>query len=285
MMLLRLFAGFGILVGSIAAPTGTAAEEPLFSGPQVGEKTVPFEIRGLFENAGQTLDPVARAKGKPTVLVFVHEVTRPSIGLARAILTYAHSRANDGLHCCMVLLTSDATETENWAKRAQHAFPAKVPVGVSLHGIEGPGAYGLNRNVTLTVIVAKQDQITANFALVQPSIQVDAPRIAKAIVETMGSGKVPTLAEMGVRDYRPAAAGGGNTDALRPLLAPVIAKSASEDEVKAAATKVEQFAQENPAGRKQIGDIARRIIAAGRLEMYGTPAAQAFLKKWAKEFK
>jgi uncharacterized protein (TIGR00369 family) len=36
----------------------------------------------------------------------------------------------------------------------------------------------LNRNVTLTVIVAKDQVVTANFPLVQPSVQADAPKIS-----------------------------------------------------------------------------------------------------------
>ena len=36
--------------------------------------------------------------------------------------------------------------------------------------------------------------------------------------------------------------------------------------------------------RIQIGDIARRIIEAGKLEDYGTPKCQEFLNKWSKEF-
>lgn len=280
-----------LLLGMVAV--SSAAEEPVFSGPQPGEKLAEFKVRELFgDAAGSEVDLVARADGKPIVLVFLHEVTRPSIGLARTVLTYAHSRAKDGLHAGLILLSADATAREDWAKRAKHALPAEVPVGVSLDGQEGPGAYGLNRNVALTVLVGKDGRVTANFALVQPSLPTDAPRIAKAIVELLGGGEVPTLAALiaasggppagrPVASNRPAAA----QENLRPLLAPVIALKAEPAEVEAAAAKVEAAAKENPAVRQQIGDVARRIIAAGKLSDYGTPTAQKYLKKWAEEFR
>ena len=47
-------------------------EKPIFSGPQPGEKVPSFTATNLRgENAGQELDPVAMAKGKLHLLVFV----------------------------------------------------------------------------------------------------------------------------------------------------------------------------------------------------------------------
>ena len=46
-----------------------------------------------------------------------------------------------------------------------------------------PGAYGLNRNVAVTVLVATDRVVSANFALVQPSLEVDAPKIFKSIAD------------------------------------------------------------------------------------------------------
>ena len=136
-----------------------------FSGPQVGEKVTPFTVRAVVgDRAGQEIDLVKAAEGKPLVLFFVHEVTRPSVGLARLILNYAASRKADGLHSGLVLLSADATMSEEWAKRATNALPSGVPIGISKDGAEGPGAYGLNRKVAVTVLVAKENKVTANFA-------------------------------------------------------------------------------------------------------------------------
>lgn len=169
-----------------------------FSGPQVGEKLTPFTTKVILgDQAGQELDLVKSAAGKPLVIVFVHERNRPSVGLARLLGLYAATKKADGLTSGVVFLTSDATMTEEWMKIAAHALPAGVPVGISTDGQEGPGAYGLNRKVQMTVLVGKGDKVTANFALVQPSVQADGPRIAQAIVDVLGGGKGPTAEELG----------------------------------------------------------------------------------------
>jgi hypothetical protein len=171
-----------------------AAKE--FSGPQVGEKVTPFKIRGVLgDDAGKELNLVETAAGKPLLLLFVHEVNRPSVGLARLIGDYAASRKADGLTTGVILLSADATMSEEWVKRASGALPKGVAIGVSTDGAEGPGAYGLNRKVQVTALVAKDNKVTANFALVQPSVQADGPKIAEAIVAAVG-GKAPTLEEM-----------------------------------------------------------------------------------------
>jgi hypothetical protein len=174
------------------------AEEPpeVFSGPQAGEGVTPFTVRGVLgPQAGSEYDLVKTADGKPLVVVFLNELTRPSVGLSRLVLGYAASRREDGLHSGLVLLTADATATEEWVKRASGALPPRVPIGISPDGAEGPGAYGLNRNVAMTVIVAKDGKVTANFALVQPSVAADAPKIAAAIAEAVGA-EAPTLEEL-----------------------------------------------------------------------------------------
>ena len=93
----------------------------------------------------------------------------------------------------------------------------------------------------------------------------------------LGDEKGPTLAEMNVD--RPLMRDDGK---FRQLLRPVIAKTASKDEVDAAAKAVEDFAKKNKAFRNRLRATAKRIIDAGRLESYGTAHAQAYLQKWAK---
>jgi len=176
-----------------------AGEEPgeIFSGPQKGESLGKLTIRGVLGDLqGKDIEPIAQAGGKPLLLIFVHEVNRPSVGVTRILGDYAAKRSNDGLHCSVVFLSDDATETEAWMKRASGALPKDVTLGISQDGKEGPGEYGLNRKVTMTILIAKEGKVTANFALVQPSIQADAPKVLQAIVDVVG-GKVPSLEELG----------------------------------------------------------------------------------------
>ena len=287
-----------------------------FSGPQIGEKILPFKVQGVFDQAaGQEFDFVAQANGKPLVLIFVHDVNRQSISFTRVLSTYTLGRKPDELATGIVWLSDDATEAESTLKRVRHALGPQVAVGsdqtkspddkkedrkvstdaaailkllpsvigVSPDGREGPGSYGLNRKMTLTILVAKDNKVEANFALVQPSLQADLPKVLESIAKVAG-GKIPKLEEL---DGMPAMARETATDGqapnLRPLLQPLIRLGASEHDVDKAAQAIEKQAQEDPATRREVIRIATTIINAGKLENYGTPRAQEYLTKWSKE--
>ncbi|MEX2175440.1 MAG: hypothetical protein WD872_13845 [Pirellulaceae bacterium] len=179
------------------ACSATAQDKPAeFSGPQVGEKLTPFTAQGVLgDSAGKEFDLVASAAGKPVVIVFVHEANRPSIGLARIVGSYAASKKASGLTSGLIFLSADATTTEAFIQRAAGALPQGLPVGISTDGQEGPGAYGLNRKVQMTILIGKENKVAANFALVQPSAQADAPKIIQAIAEATGI-EPPTKEEL-----------------------------------------------------------------------------------------
>lgn len=280
--------------------------EAIFSGPQIGEELAPFLVQGVFdEYAGKEFNYVELANGRPVVLIFIHDVNRQSISLARILATYTNSRAGDGLVTGMILLQDDATEAENQLKRMRHAIgpvKASIPaiddesgkaatqslefatVGVSIDGREGPGSYGLNRNMTLTILVGHENKVTGNFALIQPSLQVDLPKILESVVAVVG-GEVPKLEDLeGMPTAMQQRDSKSKAPDMRPLLAPLIRRDATEKQVVEAAAKVEAAAMTDPAIRNEVGRIANTIIDAGKLEDYGIPKCQEYLRKWAQEF-
>jgi len=277
-----------LVIGAICiALLGVAqglAQEKVFSGPQVGEKLKPFKVKGVFDDdAGKEFDFVKKADGKPLLLVFVHDANRPSIGMTRLLMTYAMTRSKD-LVSGTVWLTDDATEAENRLKTMRHALAKDAPIGISPDGKEGPGAYGLNRNVTLTIIVAKDSKVTANFALVQPSLQADMPKILKEIVAAAG-GEMPKYEEWPEFKAMAAKRPGANDDPKIPMLMrSLIQKTNSDADVDKIAGEIEKYAKENAAAKKEFGRIANAVVGGGKLENYGTAKCQEYLKKWAKEF-
>ena len=266
-----------------------AAEDKIFSGPQPGEKMAPFKVRGVLDpDAGKDLDFLAAAKGKPVVLVFVHDLNRQSISMVRALTSYTKSRAKDGLTTGVVWLADDVSEAETTIKRIKHALTEGVPIGVSPEGREGPGSYGLNRKVTLTILVGNQDKVTANFPLVQPSLQADLPKVLDAVVKEVG-GKAPKLEEIegampGRKEPARKEPGKVSDEQLRSLLGPVIRLDATPEDVEKAAKAVEEAAAKDPAVKAEIGVRANRIVNGGKLKNYGTSKAQEYLQKWAKEY-
>ena len=277
---------FGFAVLLLACQGVSLADDPVFSGPQVGEQLPPFKAKGVFGDlADQEFDLIEQSAGNPVALIFFHARTRPAFGLTNTIMTYASSKSNDELESGVIFLTDDPTETEKWMHVVEKNFPKGVAYGISTDGPEGPGSYGLNRNVTLTVLVGKGGKVTANFALVQPSLQADGPQILKAIVDVTGGGKVPTIAELGGRrNAGRARMLERDTDPqLGALLRAVINKQASAEDLEKAVAAVEKYVAENEKAHKQLGRIANRVVRSGRLSNYGTEAAQKTLRRWAKE--
>jgi hypothetical protein len=338
------------------------SKEDVFSGPQPGEVLVPFKVTGIYEpHAGKELDPVKLADGKPSLLIFFHERTRPAFGLMNAVNRYAATRSKDGLQSTVVFLNDDASMIASWAKQMRKNLPKDVTYTVSKEGVEGPGAYGLNRNVSLTVLIGNDNKVTANFALVQPSIPTDGQKILQAIVAVMGGGDVPDIAKFGgrsmtqrakmvradpelarllkslsdgektnddlkavivkvddyvkehprakaaltqlvnripadkrrelkplvvraIRKWQKSAEGRQQDPELRSMLRAVIQKNAADEAVDKAAAAVEEYIAKNEAAKKEIGQIATRIVNSDRLEAYGTKHCQDILRNWAKKY-
>lgn len=266
------------------------ADDPIFSGPQEGEPLPSFQVRGVFDDeAGQEFDLISRADGKPVFLVFVHEANRPSIALTRLLMAFAKRSAGDDLVSGVVWLADDPGAAEQFLNRARHALPEGVPIGISVDGAEGPGAYGLNRNVTLTVLIGNNGRVKSNYALVQPSVQADAPKILASLVEVTG-GEAPTAEELIALESnqgtmrRPAANPDEPDPRLAGLLRSMIQQDAEPDQVDRAAKGVEELVAEDEMIRGQLGRITTRIVDSGRIETYGTPRAREHLQDWAKRF-
>jgi len=256
-----------------------------FSGPQKGEPLPECSIKVIIgPDKGKTVKYKEPLGEKAAVLIFVHEVTRPSVGMTRSVINYAVKRKKDGLESTVVFLTADPTETQDWMKRARGALPTGINVGISTDGIEGPGAFGLNRKMQVTALLIKQKQVVANFALAQPSPNSDVKRIGNAIAKMLGDKKMPTDRELGISGNRMAMNRNQISDGdFRALLGPVIRKTSTPEEVETAAAKVEDEVKKNPALRKRLYEVTNRIIDAGKLGNYGSEKAQAYLTKWSKE--
>ena len=185
-----------VLVHCACGSAAPDESQQIFSGPQPGEQVLPFAVHGVRgDHRGKLVDLVEKSAGGPLLIVFFHEKTRPGFALTNAVAGFAETRAENGLTSGIVYLTADATETENWLKTVDRHLPAQTFLGISRDGREGPRGWGLNRNVVVTVIVADEGKVTANFALRQPSVDIDGPRIFQAIADVTGGGKIPDVAE------------------------------------------------------------------------------------------
>ncbi len=175
-------------------------ENRLFSGPQTGEKLPPLKVTGITgEFAGKSLDIIAETGRKPLVL-FLQDTNavgvKGLVGASKLLLTIdafqkKHSnvniaeKSNQGLQMGVVFLADDLDTLPEWAHNMlKKGIPNEVLKGISPDGREGPGSYGLNRNVAQTILVAKDGKVLHNFAFTQPMLYAD-PHLLGAIAQVM----------------------------------------------------------------------------------------------------
>jgi len=179
----------------VAVAAAALAQDPVFSGPQPGEKVLPFKAYAVSgSGAGKEIQVLADAPEAPTALVFVHGIERSILPLLRVVDAYGVSR-KDRIRTTFVFLTEDRLALENRLPVIVNSTQLKGTVVMSLDGIEGPGAYGLNKKCLVTIVGANKGKATANFALVQPGI-ADAPRVIAALAKTCGDDNPPSVEEL-----------------------------------------------------------------------------------------
>jgi hypothetical protein len=264
------------------------SEEPLFSGPQPGEVLPSLKATLAYgEKRRKTVDLIKQAAGKPTLLVIVNGSNRPAARLSRVLMNFAEMRG-EKLFAAVVYLDKDMTSALEGLKRAASWWKVGPPVGVSVDGAEGPGSYGLNRNVNVTVLIAEKGRVKSNFALVQPS-ERDAAKILKDVVGLAG-GRVPTEAEvmfLSVPTYKPDNVRWRSAPSdvtLRRLLCDALA-SKDEDAAREAATAVEKYVGSDGDKGASLGNAAAALLERkGRVAIPRDLPIVSHLRRWRKRY-
>ncbi|MCY4553997.1 MAG: M56 family metallopeptidase [Candidatus Poribacteria bacterium] len=165
-----------------------AEETAIFSGPQPGEKLPPLKVKGINgETKDKTFDVIAKADGQPLVLFLQDESglgLRGLVGISR-LLAQIREKSEQKMHISAVFLGDTPDTVENQVSKLVPHIPRGVLLGISQDGREGPGSYGLNRNVAQTVIIAKDGKVLHNFAFTQPMLRPD-PYVLGAVGEAIG---------------------------------------------------------------------------------------------------
>ncbi|MCR9296767.1 MAG: hypothetical protein NXI32_29010 [bacterium] len=175
--------------------TGDAVQERVYSGPQPGEEIKPFKVYQIQDGDSQELEIIFEADDRIRLICFVHRLSDDDRILFGLGLVDFYALRHDDLTSHIVLL-SDDRETmlkmlQGWSRG--NLFPKSL-LGVSVDGAEGPGAYGLNRNVAMTVLVAKGNKVVKNLVFNAPN-GYDLETIMKAVATTLGKEQ-PTLTEV-----------------------------------------------------------------------------------------
>ena len=186
----------------LGAATLLPAQQVRYSGPQSGEPLSSFTVLAVNgPEAGKEVDFISRWGDDPMLLIFLHQLDRNIAALLRPCEWFAQERAEAGLKSMIVFLHDDKVFGERRMQAVVKAMGIRIPVGVSVDGVEGPGAYGLNKSVAITVLVAKDRKITDNYAIVQAGV-VDAPKILKAVAAHVGGDVDKLMARVHDADQR-----------------------------------------------------------------------------------
>src|SRR5438128_1651443 len=91
------------------------------SGPQVGDKLGEFKAHAFSgPDAGKEFKLLEKIKGNPSLVIFVHKITRPGLQFLRPVDKYATE--NDKLNGHIVWLTEDKEKTDEFLKRAEKSL-------------------------------------------------------------------------------------------------------------------------------------------------------------------
>ena len=191
-----------VLMALLCWTTAIAEERTDYSGPQTGERLPRLDVVDAFDlDDEKPYDLVARIGEKPSILVVIHDILsnksdEPSLGLAYVLTHYAAARQDTGLVRNVVFLTDDVAATKAFLTKVRRALPKKAtPIAISTDGLEGPGSWGFNRNLRMTIVISDEGRTIASFALQQPSVNVDTPKVLKELVRVIG-GDVPKLHQL-----------------------------------------------------------------------------------------
>jgi hypothetical protein len=250
-------------------------------------------------------DPVAENKGGPIALVFLHALERSLVPLLRVTDEYGALR-KDHLKTEVIFLGADRISAEQRMKAAVNSLKLKANVGLSLDGSEGPGNYGLNKECMMTIVIAKDDKVTANFALVQPGI-ADAPKVIEALARVSGDQNPPSVEKLNV-GRNPAMARGRDGEMRRgaaeakagerkepfpgavptdeklvAMLRSFIRPTNDDATVDKVLAEVKAYIKDDADLRKQAMDGWTRILHFG--DRYGTPYARKKGTEFLEELK
>jgi len=257
-------------------------ENPIFSGPQPGEKVPTFKASNLRgDDAGTELDPVSLAEGKFHIMFFVNKSRTFGrfLGQLRQQLQSIEENSKQPWAMSVTVCTDDANEAEKSFSVLDQRYPKNLVVGLSKDGSAGPPAYGLDRNLTATVIVSKNGRVVHNLPYAggafytQPHIlgaiaeamEVDHDTLRKWISSTPGDAQAAARSRQGTR---------GNSDgsAARPksgfrkLLAPLVQSGTitraeagelarTSGDATAFRTKIGELMKAGKLTRKQVGEL------------------------------
>lgn len=163
--ILRVSPWGGLLLVAVVA---VAAAD---SGPAAGTPLPPlrvYAVTGEVQNA--EVNYVEQREGKPTLYCFVpaDKWSRPTARLLKALDHRMGTLSDAAL--VAVWVTNDPAASKDYLPRAQQSLQlGRTALTVSEEGPGGPGEWGINTEVDLTIVAAREGRVLKSFAFQSPN--------------------------------------------------------------------------------------------------------------------
>ena len=182
-------AALALMTVPLLAPA-LAGQDPdpgrLRSGPQPGSTLGALRvIDPVGPRQGQERDLAVELKRGPAAILFMHELTREVAPLLRELDRLGSAYALRGLETAIVRVTADRTEANTRMPAVSRSLRLLRPITVSADGVDGPGAYALDRKAALTLVLAVDGVVKESVGITDTG-QKDLPMLRAAVARVAG---------------------------------------------------------------------------------------------------
>jgi hypothetical protein len=174
---------FFILTFTLGAVSALAADDPCKSGLQPNQRPGPYSaLVAVGGQRGQQHCYICEAADRPVMIVFARQLSEPLGKLVHRMDTLLAEHKSAELRAWTTFLHEDglAFDPQVVAWSRQHAT-GNVPLAI-FEDVVGPPTYLLNRDADVTVLLAVEQKVVANFAFRKGELNDQAiEQIVKAV--------------------------------------------------------------------------------------------------------
>jgi hypothetical protein len=154
-----------VLAGAVSLLLAADKLPALKSGLQVGEKVPTFYVRAITGPLqSRSVCYVCRNGDRPVVMVLVREVTPELKKLLKGIDELVDAHRAEGLRSFGVFVARDSKALLPAVQTLAFEEKLHLPLTISAASIEGAAGQNLHPDAELTVILYRDQKVTANFA-------------------------------------------------------------------------------------------------------------------------
>ena len=169
--------------------------ERVYSGPQAGETLTGFTVIPPRRNhLEEEFDPVAAGLGKPHFMIFIDDSDiEEGIGAFINAAWMVDKKSKTGLAASVVILAHERTTEIGFNTKDDNfwnVLNAVYRIGYAPDGRDGPGAYGLNRDFPMTILIADAEgKVLYNFPFKEiPQDRLD-PHVMGGLTDAIGEDR------------------------------------------------------------------------------------------------